>query len=95
MAGQVPKAVKAERGQQLAKLESRMRTGYLNSLHGKPLQVLIEGDSPQSDMEIVGTACRYVPVHLPTRADAGQLINAKANITRADGSLAVQPGATD
>lgn len=60
---QVPKRVKAERGQQLAELEAELRADYLNSLVGDSLQVLSESVDERGT--VVGTSCRYAAVEVP------------------------------
>lgn len=93
MPNHVPKPVKVARGKRLAELESRLRDEYVTSLVGKPLQVLIEGESPEPGTSHVGTACRYLPIYLPTSqrsaaTKAGDLIQVTASAPFADGLIA-------
>lgn len=60
MSGQVPAEVKAERGRQLALLETELRECYFQQLVGRPLQVLAEETGAPG--RLLGTACRYAPV---------------------------------
>lgn len=64
-ADQVSPSVKAERGRQLAELESELRRDYLRSLAGRRLRVLVEtASATRSDSHVAGTSCRYAPVEL-------------------------------
>jgi threonylcarbamoyladenosine tRNA methylthiotransferase MtaB len=64
MAGQLPRQVKQQRVQQLSELESELKAKYFDSLGGRRLRVLVEGNSPHEDGRVVGTSCRYAPVEL-------------------------------
>jgi len=76
MADQVAAPVKNERLDRLAELEKRLRDRYYSSLAGVPLQVLVEAPHPDRPQEIIGTACRYVPVQLTDpRHQRGQLVS--------------------
>ena len=48
----------------LSELESELKTKYFDSLGGRRLRVLVEGNSPHEDGRVVGTSCRYAPVEL-------------------------------
>jgi threonylcarbamoyladenosine tRNA methylthiotransferase MtaB len=63
MPGQVPAMVKAQRCQELAVLEARLRDRYFGSLAGRTLRVLVEG--AVSDGQVMGTSCRFAKVQLP------------------------------
>ncbi|HVA48727.1 MAG TPA: tRNA (N(6)-L-threonylcarbamoyladenosine(37)-C(2))-methylthiotransferase MtaB [Pirellulales bacterium] len=65
MPDQVPKHVKQERAQRLAKLEEELSRRYAEGLIGRRLQVMVE--SPVADRPgwAYGTSCRYVPVAVP------------------------------
>ena len=61
MSDAVPKMVQRQRVAELAALEQRLRTAYLQRLVGERLQVLIESCDERS---AAGTSCRYMPVQL-------------------------------
>ena len=69
MADMVSPTVKAERVKRLAILEANLRTTYFQSLVGRRLTVLVEGNSQRMPGGWAGTSCRYAPVELP----AGEL----------------------
>lgn len=69
MDGQVPKRIKAARGQELAAICQSLRQEYFRSLLGRRLQVLIESTVNGNENQVVGTACRYVPVQLAGREE--------------------------
>jgi len=64
MPDQVPPPVKAERCRRLAELEVELRDRYFRELVGRRLQVLVESPLPERPSQMIGTACRYVPVEL-------------------------------
>jgi threonylcarbamoyladenosine tRNA methylthiotransferase MtaB len=73
MSGQIPPQVKAARCRRLAELETRLRTQYFTSLHGRRLEVLVESTAARPG-RVVGTSCRYAAVELSgSGADVGQL----------------------
>jgi threonylcarbamoyladenosine tRNA methylthiotransferase MtaB len=57
----VDPTLKAERGQQLARLEQELKANYWRRLVGRDLQVLVE--SIQNGRGL-GTSCRYAPVEI-------------------------------
>lgn len=65
MPDQVPGAVKRHRMTELEALANRIRQQYLNSLIGRPLQVLVETPLDAQPDRWLGTAERYVPVEVP------------------------------
>jgi len=64
MAERVPPEVKNERCQRLAELEHELRTQYYQSLIGRRLTVLIEGQGEIAPGIWAGTSCRYAPVEI-------------------------------
>jgi threonylcarbamoyladenosine tRNA methylthiotransferase MtaB len=66
----VPPAVVAERRQRLLELERVTANGYIRSLIGRRLDVLVEGEAPQRPGFVQGTSCRYVPVVFEGHAPA-------------------------
>lgn len=86
MEGQLPKAVKTDRGRQLAELESELRRDYFGQLVGRTLHMLVETDSENRLGERLGTSCRYAPVALSGSDVApGELIACVPQTT--DGTL--------
>ncbi len=83
MPDQVPPQVKAERVQQLRELEFELRESYYQSLIGRRLTVLIEGQIAATGM-LAGTSCRYAPMQIAASAgvEIGSLTNAKADDVR-------------
>lgn len=86
----VPAQVKAERGRELARLETELRGEYFRSLLGRPLSVLVEsvgsGDATaatlDSDCEpqvtVAGTSCRYAPVRFTAgRSSEGRMVTVR------------------
>ncbi|MEX2112028.1 MAG: tRNA (N(6)-L-threonylcarbamoyladenosine(37)-C(2))-methylthiotransferase MtaB [Pirellulales bacterium] len=68
MADQIAPQLKADRCQQLAEVERRLRDRYFTGLVGRELEVLVEGPAENPD-RVIGTSCRYAPVELPGTAD--------------------------
>jgi len=64
MADRVPAEVKNERCDRLAQLEAELRTTYFQSLVGRRLTVLIEGQGEIAPGRYAGTSCRYAPVEI-------------------------------
>lgn len=60
----IPPHVKAERGRQLAGIETELRGQYFARLSGTRLRVLVESPSRDKPNRLVGTSCRYAPVEL-------------------------------
>ncbi len=78
MDGQISKAIKTERGKQVAELELQLKQQYAQSLQGMDLQLLVENcrDSENSNAAdsnptrlLQGTTCRYLPLQLQVNAD--------------------------
>jgi threonylcarbamoyladenosine tRNA methylthiotransferase MtaB len=79
MPGQIPKRMKNERRQELARLEGELRDVYFASLAGMRLRVLVESTVKDSPQTLIGTSCRYAPVLLPTAAGpCGELVDLTA-----------------
>jgi len=74
MPHQIPKSVKAERGRQLAELETELKRDYANSLIGKTIQVLVEKREEQA---CFGTADRYLRVRIPVPLPSGSLVDVR------------------
>lgn len=93
MPGQLPKAVKAQRGSRIADLEREVRRRYFRQLLGRTLRVLVESNCGTEPGRWLGTSCRYTPVVL---ADAnlapGQLVDCVPH-TVDDGQLEATVGA--
>ena len=68
MPNQVAPDVKRDRVERLSKLADVLRDRYHASLHGRRLQVLVEGHRDDCPTTAVGTACRYAVVDLPQRS---------------------------
>jgi threonylcarbamoyladenosine tRNA methylthiotransferase MtaB len=66
----VPPAVIAQRRQHLCQLEQELAEGYRRRLLGRLLDVLVEGADPHRPGNVLGTACRYVPVTFAGHAPA-------------------------
>jgi threonylcarbamoyladenosine tRNA methylthiotransferase MtaB len=62
MPDQVHEPVKQARRRRLLDLEQRLRLRYFETLLGRPLEVLVEGEFPDRPGRLLGTACRYAPV---------------------------------
>jgi threonylcarbamoyladenosine tRNA methylthiotransferase MtaB len=100
MPGQISKALKQERGRELAAVETELREAYFAKLRGMRLRVLVE--SPFSDPQragssptpasYVGTSCRYAPVEVQADGtQVGDFIDIIAGAAH-DGRIAVQRG---
>jgi threonylcarbamoyladenosine tRNA methylthiotransferase MtaB len=88
MPAQVSHAVKAERCRVLARIEKTTRSRYLDSLLGRPLEMLVESTIDSSGVVVAGTACRYVPVELAAEARLGDLVSVTASQRSADRLMA-------
>jgi threonylcarbamoyladenosine tRNA methylthiotransferase MtaB len=80
MPDQVSAQAKAERHERLADLEQRLRRKYFDSLAGRELTVLVEGNA-ETGSGWAGTSCRYAPVEMETPAECvspGELIRVQA-----------------
>ncbi|MAT68105.1 MAG: tRNA (N(6)-L-threonylcarbamoyladenosine(37)-C(2))-methylthiotransferase MtaB [Planctomycetaceae bacterium] len=87
--GQLPKAVKQERGRELARVEAELRDEYFGSLRGMRLRVLVEGEAADLPGMHVGTSCRYATVAIPAeRAPSAEFAVVEAGAA-ADGILHV------
>jgi len=80
MSEQVPGDVKADRVHRLAEIEAELRQQYFQSLVGRELHVLLEGeaeteqqaDGTQTSAVFTGTTCRYAPLELSVAGQAAQ-----------------------
>lgn len=70
MSGMISPELKAERVERLTELERELRHAYFAKMIGRRLRVLVEGELPVGQASclpgrvMVGTSCRYVPVHI-------------------------------
>lgn len=88
-AQQVPAEVKKERMERLAELERRLARRYHESILGKTLTVMIEGEVRPGWMR--GTSCRYASVEVPgTPTDLARLVLVTATATNSDGLIGVR-----
>ncbi len=78
MPDQVPRAIRAQRGQRIAEIERDLRERYFRSLLGRRLRVLVESASDPQRQQAVGTSCRYAPVELTEPSMAGRLVDVQA-----------------
>jgi len=86
MVDQISKKLRSQRGRHLARIETRLRESYFNSLIGRDLQVLVE---EQGGTQCVGTSCRYAPVEFSSENDlSGSLVRSKAQLTRQERIMA-------
>lgn len=84
----VSTAVKAQRGRELAAVGEELRRKYCHSLIRTKIQVLIESPDSSADGQVVGTACRYVPVRLPgTIESAGRFAEVTPQAIADDGVM--------
>ncbi len=84
MDNQLPKQVKKQRGRELAVVETELRQEYFTSLIGSELEVLVEAQEKDAEGQLIGTACRYVPVQFAgDETLIGSLVKVKAR--RVDG----------
>jgi threonylcarbamoyladenosine tRNA methylthiotransferase MtaB len=85
MTDAVPPQVKTARHERLLALENELRATYYQSLIGRQLTVLVEGDPAVISHNRIGTSCRYAPVELPTgEFTPGTLIDVEARRVRGD-----------
>ncbi|MDX1946358.1 MAG: tRNA (N(6)-L-threonylcarbamoyladenosine(37)-C(2))-methylthiotransferase MtaB [Pirellulaceae bacterium] len=95
MPAQVPPQTKAERSARLAEVEADLRAAYFRSLLGRPLTVLIEGQTLAGHW--AGTSCRYAQVELPGANVAewtlvpATITRISADATRLEGKLSTAP----
>lgn len=86
---QVPPEVKKERMDRLALLEQRLAHRYHQTLVGRTLSVMIEGEVEPGRMR--GTSCRYAPVEVPgTPADLAKLVAATVTGITSEGLMGVR-----
>ncbi len=91
MTDQISKQVKQERGQRVRELEAELKAGYLQSLVGSEVQMMVEAMTHHS---AEGTSCRYVPVSADRERIGlgddmvGQLVNVKIKSADAETLLA-------
>jgi len=75
--GQIAPDVRKERMRQIAAMERRLAMRYYETLVGRPLEVLVQRESPGEPGWVIGFDRTYVPVKVPgTAADLGELITA-------------------
>ncbi len=93
MPGQIPREIKARRGQAIADCERELRESYARSLVGANLRVLVENREP-AEAIVTGTACRYLPVridyanHPSVMPDSsGGLVDTRITDAQPDGTL--------
>ena len=85
MPDQIPEPVKQGRAAELAALAARLRRRYLESLMGRPLQVLVERPSADRPGVLVGTSARYAPVELSGGEELiGRLVSVVAEAVGSD-----------
>jgi threonylcarbamoyladenosine tRNA methylthiotransferase MtaB len=78
-ADQIAPDDKKDRTRRLAELERILARRYYHALSGKRLRVLVEASPASRPGDMLGTACRYVPVEFPgSAADVGRLIEVVA-----------------
>ena len=93
MPDQVSEPLKRERMALLETLSRRVRRQYLNSLIGRPLQVLIETPIEGQLNRWRGTSERYMPVELPVAAERGGQFVVATPLRTLAGALIVEEGA--
>jgi threonylcarbamoyladenosine tRNA methylthiotransferase MtaB len=85
MTDQVSAGVKNDRCERLAQLERQLRHDYFQSLIGRRLTVLIEGQDDNNRGAWLGTACRYAPVEVEAgEGKPGALVAVKARAVVGD-----------
>jgi threonylcarbamoyladenosine tRNA methylthiotransferase MtaB len=81
--------IKSERCERLTAVEAELREAYFQSLIGRRLTVLVEGESAPG--RFVGTSCRYAPVEIAgVLFSAGELVEVEAKSVR-DNSVRTEP----
>jgi tRNA A37 methylthiotransferase MiaB len=84
MTDMVAAGVKAARCERLAELERELQVDYFQSLIGRRLRVLVEGQS-EDGLGWLGTSCRYAPVHVEAGlAVSGSLVDVRADAVAND-----------
>jgi threonylcarbamoyladenosine tRNA methylthiotransferase MtaB len=90
MTDQVPAEVKSDRVSRLGEVERELRAAYYQSLLGRRLTVLVEGESELAGGSWAGTSCRYAPVQLSAGGfRPGDLVEARA-LRMADCGLRIE-----
>jgi len=99
MEGQISKALKTERGKQVAQLETICRERYAESLVGTKVRMLVEDVAVQDHAVLLsGTACRYLPTVIklisessiqqeltsPRKSMSGQLVDVQVEKAQGD-----------
>ena len=83
MPQQISAIEKNDRCQRLAELEADLRRTYYQSLLGRELTVLVEGESDTQPGTLVGTSCRYAPVEMPASTHKpGDLVTSRVTAAR-------------
>lgn len=67
MPDKIPHEVKQDRLVRAQQVEAEVRDAYLQTLLGKPLQVMVEGPSEFIPDGFAGTSCRYAPVEIDAK----------------------------
>jgi tRNA A37 methylthiotransferase MiaB len=80
----IASAVVDRRREIVKQLELDLAVGYYRELVGRTLDVLVEGADPVRPGNVLGTACRYVPVSLPGIAAALTGKRIPARVVHAD-----------
>ncbi len=77
---QVPPAVTESRRRRLLELERGLARRYCDSLLGRPLDVMVEGEDPLLPGYSRGTSCRFVTISFPGHAAAlvGKRVSVRA-----------------
>jgi threonylcarbamoyladenosine tRNA methylthiotransferase MtaB len=74
MPDQISKQVKSARGKELAKIETASRQRYFGDLLGTELEVMVESTNSKNNAQLLGTACRYVPMQIDGPLPEGSLV---------------------
>ncbi len=88
-ADQVPPAVIAQRREHLRALEKELTQAYNQSLVGRHLDVMVEGEDPRRPGNCLGTSCRAAPVSF--RGFAPTLVGKRVPVRaeRAEGGVVI------
>ena len=90
MNDQIPPRVKSSRAEHLAQVEKTLRGRFLSSLCSQTLRVLVEGHADTANKQMVGTACRYVPVRMEPVSSASRIGELyECLVTDTDGEIAL------
>lgn len=82
MDGQIEKAVKAKRVQELSVVAEKIRKNFLNSQIGKTVSVLVE--TRQNDSEFLGYTANYTPIKVMGKAEIGSIVNVNIKTVKDD-----------